>query len=722
MPKRGPYLIGGGATKSIPLNDLDRFFPELFGGDDLSAVALYRLVSWTYRCIQLRADAVTDIPWMITRRGDEEAEIKIDTTPYADVNWNWLWWRTEAARLIWGVSYWLKLPNDLQWLNPRTMKVNTSPSHGITSFEQTWPGAQPRIYPPDQIVYLPTWNPLDDLGPGTPAGEVGQPPGALVANANEWTSKFFERGAIPATIFSTDSGGMPDSEVTRVEDIWTRLFGGVKNAFKTAVLRWGLKPTTIGFPLKDLALTELTESAKQQVSVAFGIPITMLDASAANYATAKQDDLHFYSKTVFPMLRLMTAGINRQLWWPLNMEWVWNYKNVEAIQQDEAAKAEGTSMLMEEVDRQKAAGILTRDRSVWIAEQLWDQLGYKFPDDMPDEEPEEKPAEAPGQFPAAMLEQQQRVREIARGVQQAQVGQGKDAFSTLLGYPVKWVDQLPDSPTRIMPDNVAMLDSLRRWRRKAKNRKGVCEFESEAIPDWVNVAIKARMAADLDSAFDPFLKAADMQMTFEKRLLRTIEDIYAEWMPKIQSATISAVTVDLGPMYTQIQSAAERMYTDAISSGSLARAAELGWGVDYEELLTESLDWAGDQGRLLIERIRATDQKYISKLTGQLQRGEITEDAAINMLERSFGSVRAGMIASTETTRALAGASERLQADMAAQGVQTVRRWLTAEDERVCDICGPLDHKTHDVWAGSFPSGPPAHTNCRCVDVVEYVR
>ncbi|GAH83549.1 unnamed protein product, partial [marine sediment metagenome] len=88
---------------------------------------------------------------------------------------------------------------------------------------------------------------------------------------------------------------------------------------------------------------------------------------------------------------------------------------------------------------------------------------------------------------------------------------------------------------------------------------------------------------------------------------------------------------------------------------------------------------------------------------------------------KAFGKARSAAIAITETTRAMAAASDALQADLAAQGVQTVQRWLTAEDERVCPVCGPLDHTTEDTWRAAFPSGPPAHVNCRCVTDVELV-
>jgi len=174
-------------------------------------------------------------------------------------------------------------------------------------------------------------------------------------------------------------------------------------------------------------------------------------------------------------------------------------------------------------------------------------------------------------------------------------------------------------------------------------------------------------------------------------------------------------------MYTEIQAATEIMYTDAINSGALAQAADLGWGVDYDDLLTEGLEFAGREGATLIGRISGTDRKYIDKIRAQLQAGEITEDAATEMIARAFGKVRASTIAVTETAVGLAGSSFALQADLEAQGVQTVQRWLTAEDERVCPICGPLDHMTEDAWLAEFPTGPPAHVNCRCVTVVELV-
>lgn len=52
-----------------------------------------------------------------------------------------------------------------------------------------------------------------------------------------------------------------------------------------------------------------------------------------------------------------------------------------------------------------------------------------------------------------------------------------------------------------------------------------------------------------------------------------------------------------------------------------------------------------------------------------------------------------------------------------AQGYKVItKEWITAQDERVCPVCGPMDEKQVD-WSEEFKPGmpfPPAHPNCRC--------
>lgn len=114
-----------------------------------------------------------------------------------------------------------------------------------------------------------------------------------------------------------------------------------------------------------------------------------------------------------------------------------------------------------------------------------------------------------------------------------------------------------------------------------------------------------------------------------------------------------------------------------------------------------------------------------AKLDALIAQG-LSEEEIIDSIALRFSSGHADQVAITEITRAEAQFSEALSSRLAEQNVTTQIRWLTAEDERVCPICFPLDHKLKKdggwISKGELISGPPAHPNCRCQTVVEIKR
>lgn len=80
-----------------------------------------------------------------------------------------------------------------------------------------------------------------------------------------------------------------------------------------------------------------------------------------------------------------------------------------------------------------------------------------------------------------------------------------------------------------------------------------------------------------------------------------------------------------------------------------------------------------------------------------------------------FGDDRAWRIGVTETTRSITqGEKFAVRAYERSTGEELIAIWETAEDERVCKICRPLDGKRPEYWQRFVPAGPPAHVNCRC--------
>ena len=116
----------------------------------------------------------------------------------------------------------------------------------------------------------------------------------------------------------------------------------------------------------------------------------------------------------------------------------------------------------------------------------------------------------------------------------------------------------------------------------------------------------------------------------------------------------------------------------------------------------------------------------------------VREGAALPVLEARlkpvFGEQRARRVAVTEVTRIYAEGNLKA---WQSTGVVTGKRWLTAVDERVCPICGPM-HNTIVDFEGNWNftpemlannpqlekalrslgvstfRAPPAHVNCRC--------
>lgn len=84
-----------------------------------------------------------------------------------------------------------------------------------------------------------------------------------------------------------------------------------------------------------------------------------------------------------------------------------------------------------------------------------------------------------------------------------------------------------------------------------------------------------------------------------------------------------------------------------------------------------------------------------------------------------FGEGRARRVAVTEVTRMYA---EGNILAWRSTGVVGGKRWRTANDEKVCPICGPLDDTEVGLDENGFTtapgemglSAPPAHPNCRC--------
>jgi len=341
--------VGNGA-KSYNLDSLENWsdlgiMPWATGSGQRSTTQLAASVAFLFRAVNLRAAALADVPWTIYRAGSDTPLWESDQTApdalahFADLEE--MLFRTEAALCLTSTAYWYKLRNrvrvtGLQWLDPTATQPYLSLTGEITWFDHSAQNGLQRLAV-DDVVYI--WNRgLSEVEPSPPPAQAAAQAAQALYNTNAFVRAFFERGAIKATLLTVD--GMPSKEERdKLKSWWTRMMGGVRNAFATEVISASVKPIVIGEGISELSNTALTAEQREDIATALGVPHSLLMSNAANYATAEADRLTFYDTTIIPECNAIARQINKQLFAPLGLRFAWKPQAMNVYQENEEQRA-----------------------------------------------------------------------------------------------------------------------------------------------------------------------------------------------------------------------------------------------------------------------------------------------------------------------------------------------------------------------------------------------
>jgi hypothetical protein len=146
-------------------------------------------------------------------------------------------------------------------------------------------------------------------------------------------------------------------------------------------------------------------------------------------------------------------------------------------------------------------------------------------------------------------------------------------------------------------------------------------------------------------------------------------------------------------------------------------------GLDYAAVNTRAANWATQYTNKWLQSLDTTTR---DALRGALSRFASTPGMTLRdvMQALPFDEMRAEMVAVTEITRVYAEGNRMAGEELMAEfpGVQVTETWITNNDDRVCELCGPLDTEEIDLSAGEMfkvsdgreVQGPPLHPRCRC--------
>ena len=143
---------------------------------------------------------------------------------------------------------------------------------------------------------------------------------------------------------------------------------------------------------------------------------------------------------------------------------------------------------------------------------------------------------------------------------------------------------------------------------------------------------------------------------------------------------------------------------------------------DFDDSLTnaEASRWAQDYAYNLVKGIDDTTRKALRSAISQfVDTPAMTIQDVMDQMP--FDSGRALKIAVTEITRAYAQGQRIAGRELKKQfpDVKVTKKWFTNNDDRVCEICAPLDGQEVELdedydSEGTKIDEPPAHISCRC--------
>lgn len=676
------HVIVGG-TKTITSDNL---FLSDGDGDSTPQTgrALADRVAWLFRCVQVRGYALSALPWVI-QRGDDTVWDSQEATAPAALAWlddlTSLLYLTECSLCLTGEAFWF-LPKRSQpprWLTPWSVQPVWDPDAGLIRFDRTT-GAGMRPLTLDQVAYFRLLG-LHETSPGRAPAEVAADAAGLIFNADAFGAAFFERGAIPATLLSV-AGNPPQGELKRLEDWWKRLLSGVRRAWETVAVRAEVSVQVIGQPIKDLAMPELTESKRQDIAVALGVPQSLLNSDAANFATAEADRLNLYDLTILPEAKLIARIVNRQVLRNTPFQFKFTPERLNIYQADEQARATAFATYV-------SAGMAPS-----VAAQI---VGVQLPDDMEygDLDPEEEPEPAP-----------------------PSTGSGSEGNQS---------DANDDAE-----NDGAMQEAsaLRRWLKKRADRERIdlAEFKAHHLSDWQKHAIALEVFGGATKPIlqlDPDDDEAEQaeRMATERAATNQIADGLDTQLrrsfatsPESAEAAVQAVDRNIGSVTDALRRALVQAADLGVRIG-VRQLDTIGMGFDWTLANTAARDWANAYVGQLITSIEETTRAQVRQAVAAWVDNGDTLEALIRELEPTFGRARAELIASTEVTRAYA---EGTQAAYREAGVIERMQWRTARDEIVCPVCGALNGQQADLGQRfTNPQNgrdyfPPAHPRCRC--------
>lgn len=693
--------------------------------NELISASKYRdVIGVVYRCIDVRSAAVSSLPFTILKKD----EVFLDSeTAQEKVGFEWvnnltnLLYLTEASLLLSSEAFWLKDKSltskmlDLRWLASPYIDPVYDAQRGIVGFKRNLGNnAGPIDLTNDQIVYFWVQHPLAELTPDIPQVLAAIKSADVILNYEEFVSKFYERGAVKATILKVDRS-TPPKERNRLREFWQDFMSGKKSAYNTEVISGDVEAEVIGEGAGESEKTEILVSRRKDIATAMGVPYSMLFGdTSSSYTAGPTEEKNFLNYTVIPRAKYIQTVLNAQLFADFGLQFRFNFGVLPAFKEagEVISKIFTTyteALLPHSVAARIAGvtlpeGISYEDLDKYATEERERQFKEKERivtlnsklvggEEGGEEKPKQAP-KAPKPNDAAAEDNNLKFVEVKR-LQKWLKNRGPDVdieeFETdvldeeekLLVYKV-FVDKRGGGIAQA-PFSLSDKPSLKVMQvygdQEGEEPEGLSELDEEHA-----AAIEAALSFQLGSLIRDDANIDDTE------LLKDFEMIFYANSDKLKSAIYAALLA----------------YADFGVEVATKKVNQFSPGFDPEESRYQARDWATVRALEVFNLVMASSLRKVQTSIEEYKRGGMSVEWLKSEIMKSASYERAILIAENESIAVITQAAYIVYANT--KLVQYVK-WVTMRDERVCPRCGPLHGRVYPL--GGQPR-IPVHVRCRC--------
>lgn len=472
-------------SPSFKSSSLNQILASIWGDQKKATVGIQTLFQeqgWFHRAVDLRAKAIQNMPWSITKTGSENVLWDCDMPEIPEElafaeNLPRLLYVKEAALVTVGKAYTLKESegrsvDSLFYFNPLKVEPVKTSASGIVAYKrQVNNGTE--TYPAEDMIALFHPDPFVESGPA--AQNSGKKNAQVLRALDGFLVSFLDKGLIKATLLSVEGGehAQPD-QLNKLKDRWKKLLAGWANAGEHGLFNSKVTPHTIGDGLKDINNGNLTKEQREAVCAALGIPFSLMMSNAANFATAEIDQVSFYTNTVNPEAKFIQRELNKQLFSPLGYQFAFHPKKLEVMQRYELDKAAKVVAVV-------GGPVLTQDEGREL-------LGY----------------EALGSNEVVIDAREEEPRQLEQGETQETIEDEQKAIEAIV---LRVLEDRKPQPVTVdaewKPDGVEI--DVKAWKRKIAKKGRDVKFSPDHLNDYETAIIRQRLDTDepLDEVFKP---------------------------------------------------------------------------------------------------------------------------------------------------------------------------------------------------------------------------